>query len=467
VPFRPWNRGLLLVPFLLAWFVFFSWDGLRAHFSPDDMMNIDSFYWTPGQWRLLISQFLLWRGYYRPMGGLFYLPILSGWGLNPLPYHVALSIVLLLNVWLVYRLARLLGADWPAAALAALVACYHAGLSNLYYNTAFVYDALCGCFYFGALLYYVRIRAGGRFPGARQTLIFAALLVCALNSKEMALTLPAALLAYEWCYHRPLGRGAAKMVGLAGVLVLLNLYGKIWGVDALTGMVGYRPVFSLQRVHDFQRTFLGDAAFLHAGWGGILAFWAVVTYLAWRPGARTVLRFCWLFLLLAPLPIEFLPGKSQACLYIPMIGGAVFAAVVLVDVARAAADFLSREPLFGRLGRPALFAVLLAAAVFYWGRVNLNRKIADAKPVMAALGRQTAEVIEQFRELNPQVSSGSHVVFLNDPFQEWDMLFIADLWFRDRSITVHLQKKTPLTPAELAGIPSWFDYREGRLVRLK
>ena len=467
MPFRPLNRGRLLAPFLLAWFVFFSWDGLRAHFSPDDMMNIDNFYWTPGEWRLLVSQFLLWRGYYRPMGGLFYLPILSGWGLNPLPYHVALSLVLLVNVWLVYRLARLLEADWPAAALAALVACYHAGLSNLYYNTAFVYDALCGCFYFGALVYYVRIRALGRFPGARQTLIFAALMVCALNSKEMALTLPAALLAYEWCYHRPLGRGAVKMVGLAGSLVLLDLYGKIWGVDALTGMEGYRPVFSLQRVHDFQGIFLRDAAFLHAGWGGILAFWAVVTYLAWRPGARTVLRFCWLFLLLAPLPIEFLPGKSQACLYIPMIGGAVFAAVVLVDGARAAADFLSREPIFGHLGRPALLAVLLAAAVFYWGRVNLNRKIVDAKPVMAALGRQTAEVIEQFRELNPQVSPGSHVVFLNDPFQEWDMLFIADLWFRDRSITVHLQKKTPLAPAELAGVPSWFDYREGRLVRLK
>jgi hypothetical protein len=457
----------LLAAFLLAWFWFFSWDGLRAHFSPDDMMNIDSFYWTPGWRRLLVSQFLLWRGYYRPMGGLFYLPILSGWGLNPLPYHVALSVVLLLNVWLVYRLARLLGAEWPAAALAALVACYHAGLSNLYYNTAFVYDALCGCFYFGALLYYVRIRAAGRFPGARQTVIFAALLACALNSKEMALTLPAALLAYEWCYQRPLGRGAAKMVGLAGVLVLLDLYGKVWGVDALTGMEGYRPVFSLERVQDFQRTFLGDAVFLHAGRGGILAFWAVVTYLAWRPGARTVLRFCWLFLLLAPLPIEFLPGKSQACLYIPLIGGAVFAAVVLVDIARAAAGFLSREPLLGRLGQPALFAVLLAAAVFYWGRVNLNRKIVDAKPVMAALGRQTAEVIEQFRELHPQVSSGSHVVFLNDPFQEWDMLFIADLWFRDRSITVHLQKKTPLAPAELAGIPYWFDYRDGRLVRLK
>jgi hypothetical protein len=461
------NRSRLLAPFLLAWFLFFSIDGWRAHFSPDDMMNIDSFYWTPGPLRLFLSQFLLWRGYYRPVGGLFYLPILSGWGLNPLPYHVALSAILLVNVWLVYRLARRLGAEWPAAGLAALVACYHAGLSNLYYNTAFVYDALCGCFYFGTLVYYARVREGGRIPSLRQILIFTALVVCALNSKEMALTLPGVLLAYEICYHRPLGRVAVKMVGLTSLLMLLSLYGKIWGVDPLTGMEGYRPVFSLQRVHDFQRTFFGDAAFLHVGWSGILFLFALLTYLAWRPGARTVLRFCWFFVLLTPLPIEFLPGKSQACLYIPMIGGAIFVAVILVDASRAAAGFLSHEPIFGRLTPQALQAVILALVVFYWGRANLSRKITDAKPVMAALGQQTAEVIEQFRELNPHLSSGSHVAFLNDPFQEWDMLFIADLWFRDRTITVHLQKKTPLSPDELARIPYWFDYRDGRLLRLK
>ena len=185
----------------LAWFLYFSRDVLGVHFAPDDMMNVDNFYWTPGLWRLFYSQFLIWRGYYRPMGGLFYLPILSVWGLNPAPYHVALSLVLAVNVYLVYRLARLLGAGEWAAGLAALVACYHAGLGNLYYNTAFVYDALCGCFFLAALVYYCGIRDTGRLLSVGQKAIFAALVLCALNSKEMALTLPAILAVYEWIYH--------------------------------------------------------------------------------------------------------------------------------------------------------------------------------------------------------------------------------------------------------------------------
>src|SRR4051812_11225827 len=37
---------------------------------------------------------------------------------------------------------------------------------------------------------------------------------------------------------------------------------------------------------------------------------------------RPVLRFCWAFLLIAPLPIEFLQGRGSASLYIPFIGWA-------------------------------------------------------------------------------------------------------------------------------------------------
>jgi hypothetical protein len=473
--------GLLL----LAWFLYCSRGVAGVHFAPDDMMNIDNFYWAPGPWRLLYSQFLIWRGFYRPMGGLFYLPIFSIWGLNPAPYHIALSLVLLANVYLVYRLARLLGGGELAAGLAALVACYHAGLGNLYYNTAFAYDALCGGFFLAALVYYAGIRGRGRLLSLRQKAAFAALQVCALNSKEMALTLPAVLLAYEWIYHRSAERSPARrwnafavwlrgpgaVPAMAAFLTLLDLYGKVFGHDALTGMEGYRPVFSWRRFLDYQKTFLGDAAFLHPGGAGLLTFWVVVSYLAWRPAARPILRFCWFFLVFTPIPIEFLPGKSQACLYIPMLGLALFAAVIFAGLARALAGALASalagEPLLRHLGRPLLTAALIAAGLFYWGRENLRRQQRSVEPVMAALGAQTWQVIQQFRALDPHVRPHSHVVFLGDPFTEWDMLFIADLWFHDRSVTVHLQRLTPLSPQALAGAGAVFDYRDGKLLRVR
>jgi len=478
---RPLAGGMLLG----GWFLYFSRGVLGVHFAPDDMMNIDNFYWTPGLWRVVYSQFLIWRGYYRPMGGLFYLPIFSVWGLNPVPYHVAQSLVLAINVWLAYRLARLLGAGGWASLLAALVACYHAGLGNLYYNTSFIYDVLCGCFFLSALCYYCGIRSRARQLTPVQTAIFSVLVVCALNSKEMALTLPGILLSYEWIYHPIVGqasacpksetlarwgawaRGLGLPVSIAAVLTLLDLYGKIFGYDALTGMEGYRPVFTLSRFVAYQKTFLGDAALWRPGGVALAVFWIVLSYLAWRTGARPVLRFAWTWLVLTPLPIAFLPGKSQACLYIPMVGLALFAAVVLVDFAEALAGRLTGEPLFRPLGKPVLTAVLIAWAVFVWGRENLRRQQLLVKPVMDSLGAQTWQVIEQFRALDPHVVPRSHVVFLNDPFAEWDMLFIADLWFRDRSLTVHLQRLNPVPQADLKASSAVFDYRDGKLMRLR
>jgi hypothetical protein len=150
-----------------------------------------------------------------------------------------------------------------------------------------------------------------------------------------------------------------------------------------------------------------------------------------------------------------------------MLGLAVFTAVVFADLAGALAGVLAGEPLFRHLGRPALTAGLVAAGLFYWGRENVHRKQLTVKPVMAALGAQTWQVIQQFRALDPHVRPHSHVVFLNDPFQEWDMLFIADLWIRDRSVTVHLQRLNPLPPSELAAVEYVFDYRDGRLFRVR
>ena len=465
---------------ILTYFIYFNWDGLWVRFAPDDMMNMASC-WRPKPIGMLLDLFVPWRGAYRPMAGVFYLPLLWCFGLNPIPYHAVMLGILAGNLYLVYRFARRIGCGELPAGLATLLLAYHAGLSMLYYSTAFIYDVLCFSFYMGAFLCYARVRAQGRLLRGGETALVVGLYLCALNSKEMALTLPIVLLAYEWIYHPGNGRPAARtmrdiaawlrgpgrVVLYCVALNLFYLYGKAFSPNALMKSPAYHPELSLHRVFAFEKTAMSDL-FLTWGsftWHGVVAVWIFLAWLAWRR-PRPVLRFCWAFLMLTPLPLAFLvETRGAACLYIPLAGWAVFAAVVLTDVAGAMARFLAAPPLFRLAGYAGWFAAILCAGFFFWAKQNDHWKRTQVRHSMADVGRQTGAVLDQLRALNPRVKPGSLVVFLNDPFEDWDMKFIAELWFRDPTLKFHLQRKVPLPPEALAKM-TVFDFQDGRLVRV-
>lgn len=444
---------------LLLYFCYFSWDVVRVLFAPDDLMNLD-YYWRLDPLRLLLLFIEPWRGGYRPMGGLFYMPLLRAFGLNPAPYHVAMLALLLANVYLVYRFARVLGCCEAASFLAALVACYHGGLSFLYYNTSFIYDVLCWFFYLAAFVYYAGIRARGRRLGVRQTAVFLVLCLCALNSKEMAVTIPLVLIAYEWFYqeHR-----AWLTAIFAALLNLPVLYRVLLGPESLVRIPEYRPEFSLARVGAFQAGSFSDLFeswhFFTSPW--VVAVWVVFTALAWRT-RRPVLRFCWWFFVLTPLPIELLAGRTSACLAIPFSGMAVFVAVLFVDTA----DALARLAPGPRLQRAAFVSVLTLGAGL-WAVQNARLKESLIRRQMDDLGQQTWTVIRQLQALHPQVRPHSTVIFLNDPFEDFDMAFIAELSFRQRDLNIRLQRKTPVPPAELAKADHLFSYEEGKLSQIR
>lgn len=471
-----WRRPVILAV-LLAWSVALEWDRVAAYFAADDMMNL-GIYFRLGPWGALKSQFLPWQGYYRPMGAAFYLPLFHWFGLNPAPFHIAILLILGVNIFLAFRLALALGASDLVAGMAALLIAYHAGLPNLHYNLDMIYDVLCFSFLIAGLLLYVPIRRQGRFLRWPELAAFLSLYLCALNSKEMALTMPLLLLAYEWAYHCPSPRDRAQMVAwmrgpgcvvlFTAILALASLYGKKFGVQPILDRPAYQPVFSLQRYMAFQKASLFDLSgqLAKPDWRGVVLFWALVTYLAWRK-PRPLLRFTWSYVLIATLPIAFLNDRTQGCLYLPLVGWAIFAAVVFFDVAGAAADFLSREPLLGRLGRGRIFALLTAAGVLFWVNHMWILKARLVKPAAARQGIVTARVIGQLRDLHPRVPPRSQVVFLNDPFSDWDMTFIGTLWFADPSIHVYNQRLEHLSPAELARMDAVFDFQNGRLVQLK
>lgn len=485
------NRPKVAAAILLAtYFLCFQWGSLRVHFALDDLGNIAHYYeYSP--WQRVIANILLWRGDVRPLGALFYLPVYHFAGLNPVPYQAVLLLLVAAAVYFAYRFTRLLGTGERPAALVALVFCYHGGVANLYYNAAFVYDVLCCLFYLACFVYYMRIRNQGRLLGAGQTVAFLALFVCALNSKEMAVSIPVMLLVYEWIYHRPVTwkrvtwkrvtwnradlwawvRGPARVGLIAAALNAVDIYGKISGPNAMTNAASYRPVFTLERVRDFQIASLQDLFFCWTwtpGWGQILAIWAILAFLAWRRGSRPILRFLFWFLIVAPLPIEFLPGKRQACLVLPMVGGAAFVAVVFVDAVDAIARFVGRGFGLKPAGRSLLAGVMIAAAVFIWVRDQYTLRQSIGGVPMTSLGFETWDLIQQLRASGFHPRPGSSAAFLDDPFVDrLDMYRLARLWLHDGSVAVHVAGQGPLSPQDLAKVDYIFTIQNRQLIRLK
>jgi hypothetical protein len=483
VPSRPAFAGgwwkLTLAAFLTAYFLWFNWGSLRVHFALDDLANMGH-YFEYSPWQLVLSNFLPWRGDYRPLGGLFYIPIYHFAGLNPIPYQAVLLAILLANVYFAYRLLRLLGGGELAAALLALVCCYHGGVANLYYNAAFVYDALCCCLYLAALVYYLRIRSRGQLPGAWQSVAFLMLFLCALNAKEMAVSLPVMMLVYEWIYHPPAkwnraslmawARGPARLVWIAAALTLVDIYGKVAGSNPMTNAEGYRPAFTLERLRAFHVALLQDLFYSWSwtpGWGVIVGGFALLAFLAWRRADRPVLRFLFWFLVVVPLPLEFLPGKRAACFALLMVGGAAFAAVVFVDAVEAAARFLALEFKLPLGGRPLLVGLLVGAAVLVWVRDQRHLREDTGKDPMTTLGLESWDIIEQLRANNFRARPGSSLAILDDPYHSFDMRYQARLWLHDRSVTVHVERDGPLTQQELAKMDYVFTIENRKLIRVR
>jgi hypothetical protein len=437
---------------LIAVFAYFSYDALRVRFAPDDLMNLGH-YCQLSTGRLLAEFVAPWLGGYRPMGALYYLPLLKTFGLHPAPYHAVMLLVLLANAFLLYRLARALGCAETTAAIAALLACYHPGLSFLYFNTSFIYDALCAFFYLAAVGYYIGIRAGGRRLSPGQLALFLLLDYCALQSKEMAFTMPAVLLAYEVVVQKE--RQYAGFI-LTAALNVPFLYGVLFSPNPLAGLSIYRPQLSAGRILAFQRDAFAD---LFVSWhtfnvAWVLAIWAILTVLAWRP-RRPVLRFAWCWWLLTPIPLELLEGRTNACLAIPFCGLAIFAAAIFTE-------FADRIPV-SRTAR----AAILAAGVLAWTLHADHLKRSLIRPQMRELGQETWAVIDQFNRVRPRVRPNSTVVFLNDPFDGFDMAFIAELWFRQPNLNIRLHRKTPFTPEELAKADHLFTFEQGKLLQIR
>ena len=177
------------VSILIGYFLHFTLPAVGGGFVEDEIIQIWT-HWSPGALKSLWANICFWKGIGRPGGAAYYLTLYHFFGLNSEPYRIAQISILAASMPIAYYLARLLTSSRSIAFLAVLAFCYHGQLANLVFSGAFSYDVLCGFFYFAALTYYIHIREKGLLLRPVQWVGFLALYVCALNAKEMAVTLP-------------------------------------------------------------------------------------------------------------------------------------------------------------------------------------------------------------------------------------------------------------------------------------
>lgn len=289
--------GCLLLAALVALFLIANRGAYGGYFQDDDLDNLS---WTSHSnisgyvEGLLTPRFA--ANNFRPTGHLFYRIMGATARLNFPPYVAVLHSLHLLNVWLVWLIARRLGAGLVAAAASALFFAFHMAVFDAYWRPMYVFDVLCGLFCLLALLAYLHDR------------VILSLLTfwLAYKSKEIAVMLPAVLLALEYW----LGRRRWKR--LAPFFAISAMFG-LQAVLANQGRGGdYMLHFSLAaflRCLDFY-----SRQILLVPWLG----WLLIPLPFLLPDKR--LRFGLVATGLLLTPLLFLPARLFAVyLYVPLI----------------------------------------------------------------------------------------------------------------------------------------------------
>jgi hypothetical protein len=441
-------------------FLALAGDGLRSGFMPDDMMNLYG-YWTKPAWRLAADLLNPFAASYRPAGALFYAPLFALFGLEPRAFRMVCFLLLVTNLGLAFLLIRRLTQSFTAAILGALLFSYQAHLSDLYYSSATIYDLLAGFFYYGCLLLYVQARQQNRPIGGRRCLALSALFWLALNSKEIAVTLPAILLAWEISWAGFSARqsnlpsrlaGSWRCVACMTILGIVYLAPRLSGPAAMTSNLAYQPVWSVQTYLENLSHYLSLLLYRpqRLSAPATLALCAATLAAAVLARSRT-LTFAWLLFIAGSLPVMFIPPRGAFVTYVPALGLALYLAQ---PAARAATTLAQKARGLGMSERATALAGPAALAVL---ALLLHSVHQAHKPLAAGWvakeERKLRQVFEAASRSRSPLPPGARVLLRGDPFAEddWAPVLALRLYYRDPNLRVERVPDPSPLPQGAAG----------------
>lgn len=450
-----WLAGLAIA----CYFAYFAKGALRAHFALDDPMNM-GFYWRPGLLRSMASVVMLWRPSYRPMGAAFYLPIYHLFGMNPLPYRIVVLAILAANIFLSYRIAMLLSQSRAAAALTAVLVAAHASMTPLYYNTSMIYDVLA--FFFTAVMLWVYMRGGLTWMHGAAV---AALYLAAINSKEIAVVGAAWVVAYEALVSKERRWTIPAILVAIGIAFTAT---RVFGSHSLSQEEGYRLQLTAHRFFVNARIYLNDL--FYTSWFStsrrVVIAWGLAAIVC-AIARRRALWWAWFAASTAMLPLLFtMEPRAGGSLYLPLLAFALWASLAATvwftppevkrgtersvhpPVVSEGRRFAFRDRVVSPLSQwmaAALVALMVVPTTIEWWKDRAEWLLRDQ--------RLTWSVLTQIRDLPSKPKPGSRVLIEQNPFQDWDTYFLANLVWNDHTLDIRLANKMN-EPAD----PSRFDW---------
>jgi hypothetical protein len=352
------RRGIILFGVLAAAFLILNRGAYQGYFSDDDLDNLS---WTrvgpATEYLKGVVTPRFFENNFRPVGHFYFHASEKLFGLDFPKYVGMLQAFHLLNVWLVWLLARKLGATAFAAGAGVVFLALHMALFDAVWKPMYVFDVLCGLF----CLLSVNLYARSRWVWS---------LICfwlAYKCKELAVMLPVVLAVYEWWFGK---RQWARLTPFVGVSLLFGVQSVVKNPNPDNDYTFRFTTSALRKTLPFYM----ERVFLIPYLGFVLPLLAR-RRLAW-------FGLAWFAVFL--LPLLFLPGRVfSAYCYVPFAGlGVAFAG--FADAASPAAV--------------VLFFLLWVPQDIHWLRLQRRETLARAAEV-----REWVTTLAAFARTSPDV----------------------------------------------------------------
>jgi hypothetical protein len=183
------RAGAALFLVMAALFLIANRAAYKGYFQDDELNNLS---WTRDIPTLEYAKAVLtpkfFTNNFRPVGHYYFREISLRYGLDFPRYLPILHVTHILNVWLVWMLARRIGLLPLASSLGTLFFAFNMAVFDIYWKPMYVFDLFCATFSLASILLYTR----------RQYVLSFCAFWLAYKSKELAVMLPVVLACYEF-----------------------------------------------------------------------------------------------------------------------------------------------------------------------------------------------------------------------------------------------------------------------------